>query len=70
MSSMPSMNSSAITSASYFAAARVGVRELVVRRDVTLVMPMVEPSRAGFTISGRPSSATTRIQSVCASTTR
>ena len=27
-------------------------------------MPIVEPSRAGFTISGRPSSATTRIQSV------
>ena len=43
------------------------------RRDptpVTFVMPIVEPSRAGFTISGRPSSATTRIQSVAASTTR
>ena len=34
------------------------------RRSTTFVMPIVEPSRAGFTISGRPSSATTRIQSV------
>ena len=40
------------------------------RPSSTLVMPIVEPSRAGFTISGSPSSATTRIQSVAAVTTR
>ena len=56
--------------ASCCAAAAYAVASSSSSTAATLVMPIVEPSRAGFTISGSPSSATTRIQSVRASTTR
>ena len=64
VSSMPATNSSTSTSGSCCAAASYASRSSPWSTPVTLVMPIVEPSRAGFTISGRPSSATTCCQSL------
>ncbi|MNC90459.1 hypothetical protein D3C83_65600 [compost metagenome] len=53
VSSMPWMKRSAITTSSYRAASSQA--GMIFSTEVTLVMPIEEPSRTGFTISGSPS---------------
>jgi hypothetical protein len=70
VSSTPATNSSTMTRSSCSAAARYAIASSSWSTLATLLMPIVEPSRAGLTISGSPSSATIAHQSEAASTTR
>ena len=56
VSSAPSMNSSAITRSSYLRGELVGLARVVFDARAPWSGRCVEPSRAGFTMSGRPSS--------------